>query len=379
MFKLVAILLVYVLIAIATNAAPSNQHQCLNQPSPDGSATSIDDLQQVTTLQYCLADNCTIKMIDSGEELDIIYTTDSLLVVTLNGNQTSMVIFKSEYEQSCTSIATGGDQVIFIGQEVAYALIALVNLYLLVLHLIYKEMRTLFGHLLIIYSVSVLVFYTSSKAMYATPFITNSLFMCEILSLIFQICRTAREATSTCILACVAQLMHRSDNFRSGMPKHSLRNYLMYILGTMTLFGVVAIGHRLITGDPIATRQGPCQQANASLLIIIAFSFVTLSKAIQMGLFGVYLFYFFKFSKEGITDHNNQHLRLSKIAIFLGAAIGIAQVVWLASSFAWIPSTNVLGLILFAVQQCVIAVLMTCSKGTVNRCKGNFCCPDTNT
>ena len=43
-------------------------------------ASGDDHLQQVTTLQYCLLDNCTIMMIETGKELDIVYTTDSLIV-----------------------------------------------------------------------------------------------------------------------------------------------------------------------------------------------------------------------------------------------------------------------------------------------------------
>ena len=48
---------------------------CSDQQLP---ASGDDDLQQVTTLQYCLVDNCT-KGIDTGEELDIVYTTNSLI------------------------------------------------------------------------------------------------------------------------------------------------------------------------------------------------------------------------------------------------------------------------------------------------------------
>ena len=68
---------------------------CSDQQIP---ASGDDDLQQVTTLQYCLVDNCTIMMIDTGEELDIVYTTNSLIVTTPTGAQTSMMIAKQESE-----------------------------------------------------------------------------------------------------------------------------------------------------------------------------------------------------------------------------------------------------------------------------------------
>ena len=50
---------------------------CSDQQLP---ASGDDDLQQVSTLQYCLVDDCTIMIIDTGEKLDIVYTTDSLIV-----------------------------------------------------------------------------------------------------------------------------------------------------------------------------------------------------------------------------------------------------------------------------------------------------------
>ena len=53
------------------------------------------------TLQYCIIDNSTILRLDTGEQLDIIYTEDSTLVVTMNGFQTSTAIPRSHNELFC--------------------------------------------------------------------------------------------------------------------------------------------------------------------------------------------------------------------------------------------------------------------------------------
>ena len=60
------------------------------QPSPNDSS-GMGDLQeeQVSVLSYCISDNCTIMRIDTGETLDIIYTTNSSIVVTPTNGQTS--------------------------------------------------------------------------------------------------------------------------------------------------------------------------------------------------------------------------------------------------------------------------------------------------
>ena len=64
------------------------------------------DLLQVTTLQYCIIDNCTIISIDTGQQLDIVYTTESLLIVTPKGGHTSVVIAKIDDELSVSNIPT---------------------------------------------------------------------------------------------------------------------------------------------------------------------------------------------------------------------------------------------------------------------------------
>ena len=89
------------LIVTLTAVSKVTTLQCSDQQLP----TSGDDhLQQVTTLQYCLVDNCTIMMTDTGEELDIVCTTDSVIVTTSTGSHTSMLIAIQESELPCTSM-----------------------------------------------------------------------------------------------------------------------------------------------------------------------------------------------------------------------------------------------------------------------------------
>ena len=43
--------------------------------SEDGSG--MDTPQEMTTLQYCVVDNSTIIRLDTGEQLDVVYTRNS--------------------------------------------------------------------------------------------------------------------------------------------------------------------------------------------------------------------------------------------------------------------------------------------------------------
>ena len=74
------------LITILTLAIGTTSIYYSDVQSP-ASGSPNTDLSQVTTLQYCVIDNCTIMRIDSGQQLEIVYTTESLLIVTPIGGQ----------------------------------------------------------------------------------------------------------------------------------------------------------------------------------------------------------------------------------------------------------------------------------------------------
>ena len=76
---LCGILLITMLIA-TSGATPL---YCSDVQSPASGSGHNTDLTQVTTLQYCIIDNCTIMRIDTGQQLDIVYTTESLDLFTV--------------------------------------------------------------------------------------------------------------------------------------------------------------------------------------------------------------------------------------------------------------------------------------------------------
>ena len=69
-----------VLITILTVASGATPLYCSDVQSPTGGSGHNTDPSQVTTLQYCIIDNCTVMRIDTGQQLDITYTTESLLI-----------------------------------------------------------------------------------------------------------------------------------------------------------------------------------------------------------------------------------------------------------------------------------------------------------
>ena len=91
MMACLTLLLITAVLTVTSGVTPL---YCSNVQSPASGSHNTADLSQVTTLQYCIIDNCTIMRTDTGQQLDIIYTTESLLVVTPIDDHTSMVVTK---------------------------------------------------------------------------------------------------------------------------------------------------------------------------------------------------------------------------------------------------------------------------------------------
>ena len=139
---MMSLLLIAILTVASAGAAPIYYS---DTQSPAASGSHDTDLSQVISLQYCIIDNCTIMKIDTGEQLDIVYTTESLLVVTPIERLTSTAIAKIDDELSCLKYNTAdGSQLIeFVVKTIFVSLTMMVSIYIIVVHLLFKEFRTL--------------------------------------------------------------------------------------------------------------------------------------------------------------------------------------------------------------------------------------------
>ena len=143
--EMVCFTLLLITILIATSG--TTPLYCSDVQS-SASGSHHGDLSQVISLHYCIIDNCTIMRIDTGQQLDIVYTTESLLVVTPVDGHTSMEIAKIDDEMSCLEYhnTNGGSQVaMFLLWLILASLSFIVSGYIVIVHLLFKELRTIFG------------------------------------------------------------------------------------------------------------------------------------------------------------------------------------------------------------------------------------------
>ena len=249
--------LTLLLITILTVAIGTTSLYCSDVQSP-ASGSLNTDLSQVTTLQYCVIDNCTIMRIDSGQQLEIVYTTESLLIVTPIGGQTLAAISKIDNEQSCLEYhnTTDGSQIgVFVGALTLELLMIMVSGYILIVHFLFKELRSVFGKLLIFYNLSfVCTCCIIISLLFMNQWITvNSQTICHATMIALMITYASTEVFATNILTHLAYTMYRCYNLKSRISKkrskYLLKCYMLYASITLVLVFFITIAYDLRTGN----------------------------------------------------------------------------------------------------------------------------------
>ena len=219
------IALFLVLILTITQITPLHHH-CNSDVY-----SSASSLRELTTLQYCLIDNCTIIRNDTGQQLDIVYTTQSHLVVIPTDGQTStMLISKNDPELFCSSLNTTDDAAIQIIRALILLLSTLLSGYIAVLHLLFKELCTIFGKLMIIYNIATAFRALDTFILLMThySFAVHSVTPCYLIYFVFMQLLMVSEGSTTCITAYLAYIMRQSYKYREVTTKQNKKLYINY-------------------------------------------------------------------------------------------------------------------------------------------------------
>jgi len=372
-----ALLLLILTVSKAATAAEECSHQ---QPGGSG----IFDLQQVSTMPYCFIDECTIKRIDTGKKLDIIYTTNSVLVVIPTGDHISVVIAKEEDQHPCVAMATDGHTGEFIALVTPGILIAVVSGYIFLVHLLYKELCNVFGKLLMLYNGALCFQCIVAVILMITHFWipTNSQFICQFIFFFFMQGDMAIEVFATCILAYLAYIVYLSDKFQQNTPSRNKRFFrysLAYCISLLVLFGCFILARDLETGNGRYTilPSGHCSYwASDYDTILIPRTNAAINKIIQIALFMVYLLYYYKLNSS-VTEVSEvakkQSRALFKIAVSIGGTIGISEFIWLLEFFFAIDYIGgIVAVMLLFIQQCIIMTSFLYFKRMSKLCRNVF-------
>ena len=392
-----ACITLFLLVFVATSKAASiSSHSCNTPPlSASGDDVDMTDLSQVnTSLQYCMIDNCTIMRIDTREELEIIHTAESLLVAVPTDGHTSEIAFAIKNEVPCYSVHTESSLFVVITLTSFSITLGFVSAYIVVVHLLFPELRTIFGILLMSFNTTglvVVVFYMFSSLMHYVVALGSQL-VCQSFMYMFMLTVMATESYTTCILFHVVYAMYLSSQLRSEMPKNLLLHYNCFVFGLLALFAVIIIGYDLYSGNGKHTilPDGYCVFASdrsSYQTHVITDFYNTAHKVAHMSLLAIFLFYYYKERNNKVapasSDNSNVNPTrvpvsklLFRIAVAMGAFVGIARIIFVATAI-FAPSytgvTTHLGLFALLLQQCVVMGCFMCTRKMSRLCRERFC------
>ena len=313
------------------------QWSCALMPatSEDGSGEDATD-SKVITLRYCIIDNSTILRLDTGDQLDIVYTEDSTLVVTMKDSQTTIEVPRLYDEQVCSMdiddfpVDTVLPNSIYIIILVWASLLLTITSYNVVIHLLYKKLRNPMGKLLMLYSIFLAMvcvsFLMIIAFLYAFPISINH--VCHAVKLVYIAMYIGYEATATCILAHSAYHMRQSYKMIPFNPREDKviwRHCLCYIIGT------IAIAMLLILTYDVGTTEGRyngyCSKYDPIYftMVTLMYGFTFINTPIQIAMFIVYLYYWYKMRNSRDITNYQINKKIFRVAVAMGATISIAN------------------------------------------------------
>ena len=367
------------LITILTMTSEATPLYCSDvQPSASGSHHG--DLSQVISLHYCIIDNCTIMRIDTGQQLDIVYTTESLLVVTPVDGHTSMEIAKIDDEMPCLEYHNTNDSnqiAVFLLRLILASLSLIVNGYIVTVHLLFKELRTIFGKLLMLYSFSIMSVNSCVIALSSLHHLltVNSQTICHTAMITFILAVATYEAFAANIITHLAYTMYRCYKLKSEIStkrkQFLFRRYIFYAFVTLVLLFFLVITFDWVTGNGKYTLlpNGHCafvDHISYTTLYLVGIS-TAINKLIQITMFIAYIIYFIKFNMmiRAAQTTMRYNRDLFKIAVAMGATLGLSYFIFILLFFdsAFLNTTvEISGAFLLLIQQCVIMTSFLCTK-----------------
>ena len=241
--------------------------------------------------------------------------------------------------------------------------------------LIFKELHTLFGYLLMLYNVSYVCFCITTVTNLVFEFLVavNSHGTCYIMGIALALLLFSIEVIGTCMLHNFAYIMYCSEKLYSIQledKKRWAKYYIIYYLTNIMIVLLVIVGYDMANDNisGVILPNGHCiyiaKHLHDTLRIPVAA--IGINKAAQLVLFIIYLYYTYQINKD-VTNPailESQQSLLHKIGLAMGAVVGL-KYIW--SLIAVTIKINVviissISFCLSVAQQCTIVAIFLCSK-----------------
>ena len=362
----------FFLLAIFTITFP--HCSCAVIPVTSESGNGVDAVEEVVTLQYCIFNNSTILRIDTGEYLEIIHKRDSALVVTPNDLQTTMTVSRLNNEPACSMDNSPGNIIIptFLYAYISLwlALLLSVTGYNITIHLLFKELRTSLGKLLMLYSFFLagqsISFFMIATLMYKFLIILH--YICYIIKMVFIATDIGYDATATCVLVHSAYHLWQSYKIipaNPSMDKVLSRRYFCYIFGTVAASMCVILAYDF--GINKQKFDVSCDQDDPTFdaLVKVMFTVSSINRLIQIAFLIIYLYCWYQLKTSQDVTGYQINPKLFRIAIAMEVTITFAKLIFMLN-WVIVQTTDInfsalvetIGSQILLIQHCIIVGLL---------------------
>ena len=279
---------------------------------------------------YCIVDQCTIKLTATGELLNVTALADNYLLANNSTIQQPMAITRLPTEVVCLIqfFIYHGYFIIkvlaFLFRFLLLILIAVASGYVLGIHLMFKVLRHLLGKLLIVYHSAVLAALFASLLLIMSNllFAPGSQTVCQVFVHGYSLTYMLYEGIGTVVSAQVCYLMYRDyKNMADISPTWSdqlFEHYIIFSFSPMIPMAILTIGFDFTAriGNETILPTGHCILPPTNLYesLFLAYMYIAIHKICQLLVFIYTLHYFHKlyvsFGHKGqsTTDGKPDHI-----------------------------------------------------------------------
>ena len=279
---------------------------------------------------------------DTGEELEIIHTTESLIIAVPTNGHTSEIVLMLGNEIRCLNTEHNTNVWVAVGVQLVVSLVhAFINVYVVAVHLLFAKELSVFSKLLMSHNIILFLVQVISVISAITHFVVplGSQVGCQSILYSFMLSTMTFECYSTCILFHTALTMYYSYKCKSEMPKNLYFFCNCFVFSLLVIFVPIIKGYDLYSGNGKQTilPSGHCTSNRGHYHTLWIKDFLHLcNKVARLSFFAVFLFFYCK-RRGSIKDaeHREASIQVSKklirIGIAMGATVGIAHTAWFAA------------------------------------------------
>lgn len=265
----------------------------------------------------------------------------------------------------------------------------MISAFILFVHLLFKELRHLFGRLMMLYNLGWILLCATIiiQLLIHYKVAVNSQTVCHAIKLSIMTATLDIEALALCMFTHLAYVVYQSyklQRITETKTKYLYKCYIAYVLCTLTIFLFLTMIYDIGTGSRKYTLQldGHCspyvQKANFMINV-----FIGVNKILQLLMLVAYFTYLFKLYKMQTELYppafsNSQHnQQLFKVALVMAASVISSQFFWL---FSAVVGTQIEGIggIFLVIHQLVVMISVLGTRKVLQLCKELFVPKDNN-